>query len=142
MEKLDSDAESIHTNIRVLLARAEQGIVANDFPATIHACASVFETLAKDIISDTAIDDKPLGGFFLKYKKNSNLPEPILDFMINQYNLRNTTPLAGHGSRLAPPIISKEEATLLVELTKAFVKTEYKLLSKGVVTIPLAPTRG
>ena len=54
------DAESIpepdlskdHPNVRRLIARMEAALAARDFAAVVHASASVFETLAKDVIQN------------------------------------------------------------------------------------------
>lgn len=118
-----------HINIRLLFSRAEDAVNKGDGSAVIHACASIFETLAKDIIADPNIMNQPLGGFFEKYRKNSALPAPVLDYILDQYKLRNTTPLAGHGSPMAPPALTHDQAVMLVEVTRAFVRTEYRVLA-------------
>jgi hypothetical protein len=67
-----------------------------------------------------------LKSFFDRYRKDSNLPKEILDYILGLYDLRNTTPLAGHGSTQTPAI-NREAAISLAEMTKAFVKIEYRL---------------
>lgn len=116
-----------HGNVRLLFSRAENALAVADYTLLVHCCASIFETLAKDVISDSNLDDKSLGSFFEKYRKESSLPEPILNFILDQYKLRGKMPLAGHGSTITPPVISKEQAVTLIEMTKAFVITEYRL---------------
>ena len=134
-EIMEEEATEI-PNIRVLVRRMETSLGNNDYPGVLHSSASVFETLAKDIIQNPNIQDKPLGSFFEGYRKASRLPEPVLDYIKEVYNRRNTEPLAGHG-QLSPPTISQEEAIVLTEMTKAFVKIERKL---GLASI--SPPKG
>jgi hypothetical protein len=123
--ELDEDKDE-HLNIRVLISRMENSLHQKDFPAVLHASASIFETLAKDVISLESVDDKTLASFFDRYRKDSKLPEPILDYVLEIYKQRNIEPLAGHGSRKTPTI-SEREAVILVEMTKAFVRIERSL---------------
>ena len=131
LSELDASPESVepHANIRLLFNRAESALSSSDYSQLIHNCASIFETLAKDILADPNVDPHTLGSFFEKYRKTSALPDPVLDFILDQYKLRNRVPLAGHGSRLPSPAMTNEQATMLVEMTRAFVKTEYRLLT-------------
>ena len=115
-----------HPNVRVLTARMESALAAGDYSAVLHASASVFETMAKDIIGIPTVQNQTLNSFFERYRKESALPGPLLDYIIEIYDARSTTPLAGHGSLQAPDI-GREEATTLVEMTKAFVRIEYSL---------------
>lgn len=115
-----------HPNIRVLVARMESSLSSGDYAGVLHSSASIFETLAKDIVGLPTIQDKTLKSFFDRYKKDSQLPEELQNKILSTYEDRNSTPLAGHGSTSAPSI-TKEEAITLSELTKAFVKIEYIL---------------
>ncbi len=99
---------------------------SHTFPSVLHASASIFETLAKDIVGTPTVQNEPLGGFFEKYRNDSLLPAAILDYIHESYKARNITPLAGHGSTETQKI-TKEESVVLAEMTKAFVKIEYKL---------------
>jgi hypothetical protein len=101
----------------------------SDFAAVLHSSASIFETLAKDVVGIPSVQDQTLAGFFERYKKDSQLPAELQEKILNTYKSRNSTPLAGHGSTQAPSI-SKEEAVTLCELTKAFVRIEYRLLTE------------
>ena len=121
----ESSVGSEHVNIRTLVARMETAYDTNDFANVLHASASIFETMAKDIIGVSTVQDQTLGGFFEKYRKESNLPTQILDFILETYNKRNVTPLSGHGS-ISVPDIKQEEAIMLIEMTKAFVRIEYR----------------
>jgi hypothetical protein len=122
----DNIADDEHQNIRILLDRMTRSLYACDYSAVLHASASVFETLAKDIIDLDSIKSKPLGNFFDRYRKDSSLPNEILNYISSIYNRRNTEPLAGHGSTNTPSI-TQSEAIVLAELTIALVKIERQL---------------
>ena len=128
IEDIDNAKENVgeHSNIRLLAHRMETSLVADDYPAVLHASASIFETLAKDIVGIPTVQDQTLKSFFDRYRLDSSLPDEILGYILNIYEFRNVTPLAGHGST-ETPTITKAQAVILVELTKAFVRSEYKL---------------
>lgn len=115
-----------HPNIRKLVERMDAAVEGKDPGAVLHAAASIFETLAKDVLSDAKLEDQSFGRFFDKYRKNSQLPEPILDYALEVFRNRNTTPLAGHGSTRRPPI-KMDDAVVLAELTKALVRAERQI---------------
>ena len=118
--------EDGHPNIRLLVTRMDQALENGDFPAVFHSSASIFETLAKDIVRIPNVQNQTLGAFFDRYRQDSRLPDEILDYILDIYHARNTLPLAGHGST-QPPNISEEAAIILCELTKAFINIEYSL---------------
>ncbi|GGE76080.1 hypothetical protein [Priestia taiwanensis] len=120
-----NDSEE-HPNIRKLVKRMDNVLADRDYSAVLHTSATIFETLAKDVVGLAAIENQTLGGFFDRYRKNSSLPEPILDYIIEIYRKRNKEPLAGHGSTQLPNI-EAEEAIMLAEMTKTFVRIERKL---------------
>lgn len=120
-----------HPNIRTLIARMDAAFEQEDYSNVLHASASVFETMAKDIIGIPSIQDQTLGGFFGRYRTDSELPEEVLNYILETYNKRNSTPLAGHGS-LSVPEIAKKDALILVEMTKAFVRIEYRMQRETV----------
>jgi hypothetical protein len=122
----DNIAEGEHPNIRILLDRMTRSLYACDPTAVLHASASVFETLAQDIIGLANIKDQTLASFFERYRKDSNLPNEILDYILSIYKRRNTEPLAGHGSTNTLSI-TQSEAIVLAELTIALVKIERQL---------------
>lgn len=122
----DNIAHDEHPNIRILLDRMTRSLYACDHSAVLQASASVFETLAKDIIALDSIENQSLGSFFELYRKKSNFPKEILDYILSIYNRRSTEPLAGHGSTNAPNI-THSEAIILAELTIALVKIERQL---------------
>lgn len=134
LENIDNEEEeeevTIHDNILLLLKRLDQSLNDKDYTLTIATSASVFETLAKDIIDLPHLVNQSLGQFFSRYRNDSKLPSSVLDYMKSVFDNRNTTPTAGHGSTAEIPNITDTEAQLLVELTKAFVRVEYKLLAK------------
>ncbi|MFA4844011.1 MAG: hypothetical protein WC632_03565 [Candidatus Margulisiibacteriota bacterium] len=128
IEGADMSAE--HPNIRQLVERMDRELKDDDYTAVLHSSASIFETLAKDVLNDEAINEKSLGSFFEKYRNESKLPGPILDHILAIFNQRSTEPLAGHGNTKLPSV-KKEQAIILSEMTKAFVRIEreFQLIS-------------
>jgi len=122
----EADMSEEHPNIRLLVSRMESSLEKDDYSGVLHSSASIFETMAKDVVGITTVQDKTLKSFFDRYKWDSKLPEPILDFILDTYEKRNVTPLAGHGS-LKEPNITKEQAIVLSEMTKSIVRIEGKL---------------
>jgi hypothetical protein len=122
----DADLSRDHPNVRVLVGRMDRALRDRDYAAVLHSSASIFETLAKDVVENPSVQDQTLAGFFEAYRRDSKLPGPLLDYMLDTYRRRNTTPLAGHGS-MSPPTISETDAVVLAELTKAIVRSERKL---------------
>lgn len=122
----EENFETEHVNIRLLVLRMEKSLEIKDYSNLLHASASVFETMAKEVVNIDGVQDETLGGFFERYRKDSKLPTAILDYILETYKKRSTTPLAGHGS-LRLPTITQEEAIVLFEMTKAFVRIESKL---------------
>ncbi|BDU25172.1 hypothetical protein [Flavobacterium sp. GSB-24] len=115
-----------HQNIRLLVDRMDNALSMKDYSNVLHSSATIFETMAKEVISSESIQNESLGGFFNKYRNESKLPPVILDYILEIYKKRNTSPLAGHGS-LAIPTVTNEEAVILCQMTKAFVKIESEL---------------
>jgi hypothetical protein len=126
---VQQDTLPIHLNIQILIGRMEDALRRDDYPGVLHASASIFETLAKDVIGLPSIQDQTLKSFFERYRKDSTLPDEILNYILDIYESRNTTPLAGHGSTRTPTM-SREAAISLSEMTKAFVRIEYMLREK------------
>jgi hypothetical protein len=135
------DLKTDHPNVRRLVTRMDAALKGHDFSGVLHASASIFETLAKDVMKNPNVNDQTLASFFEGYKKKSLLPEPILDYMLNVYQQRNSQPLAGHGS-LTEPNINPENAVALCELTKTIVRIERKLIEQAIsptaLTVPTA----
>jgi hypothetical protein len=121
-------------NIRVLIKRMDGALEQDDHAGVLHASASIFETLAKDVVAIPTVENQTLASFFDRYKKDSKLPEPILDYILETYRRRNTEPLAGHG-QVQEPNITREEAVVLAEMTKAFVRIERQLSNVQVSKI-------
>ncbi|WP_109696617.1 hypothetical protein [Chitinophaga deserti] len=126
IEEIESTPTSGHPNIRLLVNRMDHSLAQEDYASVLHASASIFETMAKDIVRSPAVQNQTLGSFFLKYKQESALPEEVLNYILDIYKSRNTEPLAGHGSTTEPKI-TREQAIILTEITKAFVRIEYTL---------------
>lgn len=121
-------------NIGRLWERATDCWKRQDFAGVLHACASIIETMAKHIIQTPSIQNQPLGGFFEKYRKHSNLPPSYLDEVQRIYNLRNTTPIAGHGSINAPGL-STREAQRIFDFTSSCVRLEYEAYAARIGTL-------
>lgn len=115
-----------HPNIRLLIERMEAAFEQDDFSAVLHASASVFETLAKVVFASPTVENSTFGSIFDGYKKRSKLPEFLLQHAKDTYDRRNTEPLSGHGSTL-PSSVTKEDAVVIVELTKTCVRLERQL---------------
>lgn len=118
----------VHKNIVILIDRMEVCLEEEDYSGVLHASASVFETMAKDIIDSEAIENQTLGGFIAKFNKESSLPDNLKAIVKEVYNLRNTTPISGHGSTKSSQI-SFDDALVIVALTKAIVEIEYRASS-------------
>lgn len=115
-----------HPNIRALFDRANRAVDDRDLPAVVHACGSVLETLAKDVVGRQSVQDRSLGSFFDAFQKRSNVPAEVLLFAKEIFDRRNTTPLAGHGS-LKLPQVTQAEAVAVLEFTRAIVRVERQL---------------
>jgi len=115
-----------HPNVRLLVHRMEQHLEVGDYAGVLHSSASIFETVAKQVVALPTVQNQTLKSFFERYRKDSLLPETVLDYILSVYDKRNITPLAGHGSTL-PPNMSREEAIVISEITKAFIRIEYSL---------------
>jgi hypothetical protein len=127
----DADLTDDHPNVRKLVSRMQGALNAQDFSAVLYASASIFETLAKDVMKSSTVSEQSLGAFFAGYRKKSLLPEPVLDYMLDVYKARNAEPLAGHGS-LNPPQVNAAQATVLCELTKAILRIERSLAEQAI----------
>lgn len=127
IEKLEREVEHAeHPNIRLLVNRMDDALQREDYAGVLHSSASIFETMAKDVVGLPTVQNQTLKSFFDRYRKDSGLPDELLNYIISIYDARNTTPLAGHGSTQLPTI-SKETAIVLCEMTIAFVRIEYTL---------------
>jgi hypothetical protein len=136
----EADLSKDHPNVRKLASRMDYAFEQKDYPAVLHASASIFETLAKEVINKPTVANETLGGIFEGYKKKSLLPVPILDYILEIYNARNKTPLAGHGS-LASPTLDAKEAVVLCEFTKSVVRMERSLAEQKVDLTKSQPSK-
>lgn len=112
-----------HPNIEVLLRRMQRALADKDYAAVLHSSASIFETLAKEVVDNSTVLNQSLGAFFDRYARDSRLPDEITDYIRTVYRWRNREPLAGHGS-LGQPQITRTDAVVLVELTTAIIRME------------------
>lgn len=126
LEIEEDDITAEHSNVRLLFRRMESALENGDYPGVLHASSNVFETLAKLVFSNPNTENQTLGSLFEGYRNRSQLPGPILDYILEIYKRRNSEPLAGHGSTIAPTI-SATEATTLIEITKMCVRLERRL---------------
>lgn len=127
----DVDLSKEHPNVRKLVARMDAALAAKDYPGVLHASASIFETLAKDVVQTPTVNDQTLASFFELYRKRSSLPEPVLGYILETYRERNKQPLAGHGS-LKPPTVDGTQAVVLCEMTKSIIRMERSLAEQKV----------
>lgn len=113
-------------NIRTMIDRMEKQLSDNDYPGVVHSSAVIFETLGKEVIGTENVKDKTFGQFREDYKKVTNLPDPIFDYLHEIYRKRNKEPLAGHGSTVTSSM-TREEAIVICEMTKAILLMESAL---------------
>jgi len=129
LQKANLDLKGIHPNIATLLQRMDDALKRKDYGGVLHSSASIFETLAKEVVGIPSVQNQTLKSFFERYRKDSSLPTEVLNYILSVYDSRSSIPLAGHG-HTAIPKISHEIAVTLSEITKAFVSIEYKLKGK------------
>ena len=70
-------------NVRTLVARLDRELAAGDHSAVLHCSAVIFETVAKYVVGIPTTANQTLGGFFDRYRADSSLPEPILDYILD-----------------------------------------------------------
>jgi hypothetical protein len=126
-----NESSAIPDNIRTLWQRAKATWDRMDYAGVLHACASILETMAKHLDGRSTVQNESLGGFFSGYRKRSSLSEGQLDRILDIYNQRNRTPLAGHGS-MGTPGITFSEARDLMRFTSECVHHEYKARAQYV----------
>lgn len=124
---LDNDA---NPNLRTILSRMDSFLNTEDYAGVLFNSAQAIEYISKQIYGSSKIYNQSFGSYVEGYKNKTTLPEPIIDWMLQIYKRRNTEPLAAHGSPL-PPSITCEEATLIAEMTKAFIRYESRMQSKA-----------
>lgn len=124
---LDNDASP---NLRTILRRMDSYLNDEDYADVLLNSAMAIEFISKQIYGSSKIYNQSFGSYFEGYKNKTTLPEPIIDWMLQIYKRRNTEPLASHGSPL-PPSITCEEASLIAEMTKAFIRYEFRMQSKA-----------
>jgi hypothetical protein len=115
-----------HVNVRKLFERMDRAMQDKDWSLVLHTAASIFETVAKQVVANPNIQNQSLGGWFGQYRKHSQLSTPLLDVMEDIFKRRNIEPLAGHGS-VFDASITQEDAVQIRELTIAVVRLERTL---------------
>jgi hypothetical protein len=64
----EADISEEHPNIRLLVSRMDNFLENEDYSGVLHSSASIFETMAKDVVGIPSIQDKTLKSFFERYK--------------------------------------------------------------------------
>ncbi|WP_375276397.1 hypothetical protein [Methylorubrum thiocyanatum] len=117
-----------HVNVRGLIERMDRALQDGDWSLVLHAGASVFESVAKDVVQNPAVQHRSLGSWFSAYRKVSKLSAPLLDAAEAIFQRRNVEPLAGHGS-IELTGVTEAEAIQIRELSIAIVRME-RLLAR------------
>ncbi|MEM7738335.1 MAG: hypothetical protein AAF267_21370, partial [Deinococcota bacterium] len=125
LEVIQEAIPNAHENISVLVGRMNLLLDNADYSGVLHASASAFEVLAKEVCGDL-VDNKPLGKFFKTYREKSQLSDEILNYINKIYIKRGDNSLAGHG-KLKSSNITREEAVIIMNFTKAIIRIEYQL---------------
>lgn len=115
-----------HPNVVSLIGRMENCLEDEDPSGVLHAAANILETVAKDVVQSPSIQNSTLGSFIDKYNNISALPEEIKGVVKSIYNLRSTTPLAGHGST-SKPELTMADAVVVAALAKFVAEIEYRM---------------
>jgi hypothetical protein len=123
---LEPDA---HPNVRGLVERMDRALQDKDWSLVLHTGASIFETVAKEVVPNPNVQQKSLGSWFSAYRNHSHLAAPMLDAAEAIFQRRNVEPLAGHGS-VEIPGVTEAEAIQIRELSIAFVRME-RLLARA-----------
>lgn len=76
------EAPDEHPNVRKLVPRMDAVMKQSDPAGVLHASASIFETLAKDVVAAPTVQSQTLASFFDRYRKTSGLPSAILDYIL------------------------------------------------------------
>jgi hypothetical protein len=58
----------------------------------LYTSGTIFETLAKLVFDNPRVENQTLGGLFEGYRQRSELPGPVLDYILEVYNRRNREP--------------------------------------------------
>ena len=116
-----------HPNVKKLISRMDSNFANDDYTGVLHASASVYETLVKDISGEPKFQKMSLGQILNDSQFSLNIPEQIMDYIREIFKKRNTVPTAGHGGT-SIPTITKEEAIIIQEFTKAIVRVLRKIV--------------
>ena len=119
--------ENEHPNVKKLISRMDSSFANDDYTGVLHASASVYETLVKDISGEPKFQKMSLGQILNDSQFSLNIPEQIIDYIREIFKKRNTVPTAGHGGT-SIPTITKEEAIVIREFTKTIVRVLRKIV--------------
>jgi hypothetical protein len=135
-EEIEDEGDELeHPNIRLLTTRMESAFEQKDYAGVLHASATIFETLAKLVFGNPNVENQTLAGLFDGYRKRSELPDQLLDYILETYKRRNIEPLAGHGAT-KPPTVTAKSGAVLVEMTKMCVRLERRLALQEIDGAP------
>lgn len=137
----EDNVDPDHPNVRVLTQRMDQAFEAKDYAGVLHASANIFETLAKLVFNNPNVENQTLASLFEGYRKRSELPEPLLNYILATYQRRNVEPLAGHGATNAPTVTAKD-AAILIEMTRMCVRLERRLALQELDAVPTTRAAG
>lgn len=110
-------------NLRDLVGSMDKNLDEGNYPAALSASAMAIEVISKERLGTTSVAKQTFGSYVEGYKKHSLIPDSVIDWMLDIYKRRNREPLAAHG-QIEAPQITGEEAAIIVEMTKAFVRFE------------------
>jgi hypothetical protein len=122
----ESPDQAEHPNVRKLVERMDRAMQDRDWPLVLHTAASLFETVAKQVVPNPNVQNQSLGSWFSLYRKHSKLAVPLLDTIEDIFKRRNIEPLAGHGS-VSDPSITEDEAIQARLLTIVLLRLERAL---------------
>jgi hypothetical protein len=125
-----------HVNVRGLFERIDRAMQDKDWSLVVHTGASIFETVAKQVVSNPNVQSQSLGSWFSAYRKHSRLAAPLLDTAEEIFKRRNVEPLAGHGS-INVPGVTEAEAIQIQVLSNAFVRLERLLTNIAADIAPV-----
>lgn len=110
-------------NVGTLFNRIESAMERADYAEVLHASASIFETIMRDVMNipgnKMTFDSMMKNGF----KEKSGLPEWVTDQMNKIYIDRGRKPIAAHGA-VEEPGLTRRDAMEIVEFTKMVVKMQ------------------
>jgi len=115
-------------NVLQLIDRMNRSLENADYPAVLHASASVFETLAKATLDNDKLKNKTFSKLYTKFRAKTKLSDFYTEKMFEIYKKRGSEPLSGHG-HTEKSTLRIEEAIEIAEFTKMIVRIYIKFKS-------------